>query len=232
MSNKVRKVLILCVITTLLTSMFDQFTIARDAAVTYYISSSMGNDANDGLSPETAWETLEQVNDHIEGGDNILLKRGDTFRGFIKTFKDEDVNIGAYASGAKPVLKGSVEITGWVATSHPALDASKIYEADVSALPITDIGMPHLFVNETIMTIARYPNVDAPDQENWLSFDSGGTLSFVDAALIAHNAQNDYWKGATVRYRKYSWEFAANTVESYNGASGQPSTYWSVLWRR
>ena len=221
MSNKIRKILVLFSVMVLLASIFSQSTIAEGAAATYYVSSSVGDDANDGLSPETAWKTLEQVTAQIEDGDTILLKRGDTFRGFIKAYKDEDVIIGAYGSGANPVLKGSVEIAGWTPTSHPALDSSTVYEADVAALSIPDTGMPHLFVDETIMTVARYPNVDSPDQENWLNFDSGGTLSFIDAALIAHNSQNNYWNGATVRYRKYSWEFAANTIEDYDGSNGQ-----------
>ncbi len=221
MSNNVWKFLVLVFFTATIISMINQIVIAEETAVTYYVSSSIGDDANNGVTPETAWKTLDQVNDAIKSGDTILLKRDDLFRGFIKTFKDEDVTIGAYGSGTKPILKGSVPIEGWSPTNHPSLNSSTIYEADVSTLSIPDSGIPHLFLDEKIMTVARYPNVDSPDQENWLNFDSGGKLSFIDAALVAHNAQNNYWNGATVRYRKYSWEFAANTVEGYNGSNGQ-----------
>ena len=50
---------------------------------TYYLSSSIGDDLNDGLSPESPWRSLEKIfiEQSIPGkiipGDSILLKRGD-----------------------------------------------------------------------------------------------------------------------------------------------------------
>lgn len=45
-------------------------------AATYYVSNS-GSDANDGLSPETAWKTIARVNqDTYIPGDKILFERG------------------------------------------------------------------------------------------------------------------------------------------------------------
>jgi len=82
-------------------------------------------------------------------------------------------------------------------TTHPAL-GSKVYEADVSALPLTDNGIHHLFVNGELMTIARYPNVDSPADKNWLKVGAGaGTDAFTDPALAAYGKPDGYWKGAT-----------------------------------
>lgn len=45
-------------------------------AATYYVSNN-GSDANDGLSPETAWKTIARVNqDTYIPGDKILFERG------------------------------------------------------------------------------------------------------------------------------------------------------------
>ena len=51
-----------------------------------YVSSTEGNDANDGLSPETPWKTLEKVMTEqktktVRTGDVVLFKRGDEWHG-------------------------------------------------------------------------------------------------------------------------------------------------------
>ena len=46
----------------------------------YYISFSQGDDANNGLSPETPWKTFANINSRVlEPGDNVFLRRGDTW---------------------------------------------------------------------------------------------------------------------------------------------------------
>ena len=71
---------------------------------TFYVS-NQGDDANDGLSPETAWKTLERVNDaELLPGDGVRFCRGDLFRGFIKA--KPGVTYAAYGEGEKPRLYG------------------------------------------------------------------------------------------------------------------------------
>ena len=52
---------------------------------TFYVSNS-GDDANDGLSPETAWKTLDKINDpeSVCENCNILFERGGLWRGTIR----------------------------------------------------------------------------------------------------------------------------------------------------
>ncbi|MDR1718763.1 MAG: right-handed parallel beta-helix repeat-containing protein [Dysgonamonadaceae bacterium] len=51
----------------------------------YYISASTGNDANNGLSPETAWKSLEKVNAQVfQPGDSILFHAGDKWCGQLR----------------------------------------------------------------------------------------------------------------------------------------------------
>ena len=49
----------------------------------YYVSNN-GDDKNDGKSPETAWATLDKVNDYIfNEGDLVLFERGSMWRGYL-----------------------------------------------------------------------------------------------------------------------------------------------------
>ncbi len=50
----------------------------------YYVSSSVGDDKNDGLSPQTAWKTFENFTYPartvtLAGGDTLFMKRGDVW---------------------------------------------------------------------------------------------------------------------------------------------------------
>jgi hypothetical protein len=104
----------------------------------------------------------------LEDNSTILFKRGETFRGAISlTSSPQGITFSAYGDGEKPVLAGSVVITGWQPTTHRQLP-SEVYEADVSTLPLTEDGIHHLFVDGQLMTIARYPNVNSPLEKNWL----------------------------------------------------------------
>ncbi|MBE6593283.1 MAG: hypothetical protein E7642_04740 [Ruminococcaceae bacterium] len=71
---------------------------------TYYVSND-GNDENDGLSPETAWKSLDKVSfAALCAGDGVLFKRGDLFRGTVKT--RAGISYGAYGNGEKPRFYG------------------------------------------------------------------------------------------------------------------------------
>lgn len=69
----------------------------------YYVSNN-GNDNNDGLTPETAWATLDRVTnaEELKHGDAVLFKRGDIFRGSLTAVKG--VTYSAYGIGKKPKI--------------------------------------------------------------------------------------------------------------------------------
>ncbi len=75
--------------------------------ITYYVSTS-GDDNNDGKSPENPWKTLDKVSTaDLKAGDGVLFKRGDLFRGNVKT--KPNVTYSAYGEGEKPKLYGWIE---------------------------------------------------------------------------------------------------------------------------
>ena len=95
----------------------------------YYISND-GNDDNDGLTPETAWQTLKKVAEAngflsetilLKPGDAVFFRRGDIFRmkeiGWDPYLGDEaalylnvdGVTYSAYGEGEKPIITESTE---------------------------------------------------------------------------------------------------------------------------
>lgn len=71
----------------------------------YYVSQS-GSDDNDGLTPRTPIKSLDKVNEmSFNEGDAVLFKRGDLWRGQIRTC--DGVTYSAYGRGEKPKLYGS-----------------------------------------------------------------------------------------------------------------------------
>lgn len=79
-------------------------------ALQYYVSSSEGDDTNDGLTPETAWKTLNRVNRlRLKEGVTISLKCGDSWVGETLQpvgdgSKERPVTINSYGEGERPVI--------------------------------------------------------------------------------------------------------------------------------
>ena len=73
----------------------------------YYVSNS-GSISGNGLTPETAWLTLDQVNSAVlKPGDVVYFERGGVFRGNL--WGQTGVTYSAYGEGAKPIINGSPE---------------------------------------------------------------------------------------------------------------------------
>jgi parallel beta-helix repeat protein len=92
-------------------------------ARTYYISSTSGNDANDGQSPEKAWQHLSKIylksisKDTFQPGDSVLLRRGDQWDGQIRLqgngTAQKPIMFGAYGKGPKPLIYGDNPDARW-----------------------------------------------------------------------------------------------------------------------
>lgn len=198
------------------------------SAQTYYFANA-GNDSNDGLSPETAWQIVTNLNEKsFSDGDSFLFKRGDTFRGAIKILRSPtNLTFSTYGEGDRPVIVGSVAIQNWTPTMHPSLNSGLVYEANVAGLLPQDsagniLPIQYLFVNGSMMTIARYPNVNSALDKNWLKVSSNtGKDYFTDPTLAAYGKPDNYWKGATLRIRNYSWTNTVREITGYSAAAGR-----------
>src|ERR1700690_3766 len=86
------------------------------SAKNYYVSNS-GNDSNDGLSISTPWQSLSKVSSFtgLTAGDSVLFNCGDIFYGTLiinnSGSSANPITIGAYGTGANPVITGFTTIT-------------------------------------------------------------------------------------------------------------------------
>jgi hypothetical protein len=89
---------------------------ARCWASSYYVSSSGGNDSNNGTSAATAWQTLGKVNGRtFSAGDVIYLKRGDLWNEQLVApssgASGNPIQFDAYGTGAAPVITAAAPVT-------------------------------------------------------------------------------------------------------------------------
>ncbi|MFC5405489.1 right-handed parallel beta-helix repeat-containing protein [Cohnella soli] len=85
---------------------------AHAAGITYYISSSVGNDSNSGTSTSAPWKTISKLNQTtFQPGDTILFKKGDVWTGETLYPKGNGnyaagnwITVSTYSSGNRPVI--------------------------------------------------------------------------------------------------------------------------------
>lgn len=179
-------------------------------AATYYVSPT-GSDTNNGTSQATPWQSIARVNQlgtSLQPGDRILFQRGGLYRGKLTINANGSaaayIEVGAYGTGAQPVISGSVPVTGWVQHS------GSIWRASLSQRP------KHIYVNGALQTIARFPN------SGWLRVDQGTSTSLTDAELTQPNG---YWNSATAVIRTANWSYDTAFVSAHaNGVLTHTAT--------
>ena len=79
----------------------------------FYVDSINGDDAREGLAPETAWKSLERVNEQeFQPGDALYLKRGCCWHGMLRPkgsgSGESPIMLGAYGNDEmeRPVIHG------------------------------------------------------------------------------------------------------------------------------
>jgi len=85
---------------------------ARPAATDYYVDALLGNDANKGTSPDSAWKTLNKINGTtFQSSDTILFRAGSVWDGQLwpkgSGTADHPIRIGKYGGGGKPIIRGN-----------------------------------------------------------------------------------------------------------------------------
>jgi hypothetical protein len=150
-------------------------------ATDYYLS-NVGNDANNGTSAATPWQTLTKLSAALGGtsgtwgtittGDRIFFRKGDVFRGSIafSAYNNNGITFDSYGSGALPILKGSTLVTTW--TVH----SGSIWKATLAQRPY------FLYDNGSLKTLARAPNTGT-----WNLSAATGT-SLTSAAVVPMSA--------------------------------------------
>lgn len=89
---------------------------------TYFVDATGGSDAANGLTTGTAWQTVAKVNaSSFSAGDSIAFKRGERWREALTVpssgSSGNPIVIGAYDTGADPIISGANLVTGWQVAS-------------------------------------------------------------------------------------------------------------------
>lgn len=163
----------------------------------YYVSTS-GNDSNNGLSPATAWKTLNKVNvQSFSAGDAILLNSVDTFAGTITVptsgNSTNPITVSAYGPvTSKPLISGFTKVTGWTKRSN-----TSVYKKYIPMGTAPEI----VTLNGVQMAMGRTPNSYrySPTYNDYYHIDSfTGTTSITDSEC---NSATTNWTGAELVVR-------------------------------
>ena len=183
---------------------------------TYYISSSDGNDNDDGLSPGSAWKSLNRVQQQmtsIEPGDAFLFKRGDVF------YADDRLNIsqsgtagspivlGAYGQGEKPIINGGKVLDEWTKVGENLWQSSCL-TCDERATLLT--------INGSAQPIGRYPNLDEGQGGYLLPTNLVSSNSEITCSVLASAPVSD-WTGAELVVRKERWIIDRHRITGQQG---------------
>jgi len=172
-------------------------------AKNYYVAAN-GNNSNDGLTANSAWQTINKVNSFSFGwGDFVLFKRGDTFYGGIVVSRS-NLNFGAYGTGAKPIITGLSTVTGWINLG------GNIWEAAITSVPI---GVNLVLRDGTIQQVGRFPNADVVNA-GYLTYTASTTSSITGPAL----SSTTNWTGAEVAIRHNRWDITKKKIISHLGS--------------
>ena len=85
--------------------------IVNTKAQVYYVSSSQGNDQNDGLSIESPFKSIDKLNSmQFNPGDSIYFKSGDYWEGMFwlkgSGSFNEPIVVDVYGGENRPVING------------------------------------------------------------------------------------------------------------------------------
>lgn len=187
----------------------DFITVAATGPKAYYVSAT-GNDANNGTSPATPWQTITKVNNSwasIAAGDSILFKRGDVFSGTITVgtsgTSGNRLLIGAYGTGAKPLISGYQTLTGWSGTAPGAFSVS---------FPSGAKNFINLEFDGVMQRMGRTPNYN---QDSYYYEAFSGNTTITDNQLAASPSL----VGAEAVIRKYRWVIDRSAITAHNGST-------------
>ncbi|WP_163710567.1 right-handed parallel beta-helix repeat-containing protein [Mangrovibacterium lignilyticum] len=167
----------------------------------YFVSSSEGDDANNGLTPETPKKTLAAVSRLIMiPGVKVALKAGDIFRETLRTAKSgtntKRVVYGAYGVGRRPIVTGTEVLSGW------SYYKSNIYRIKVANVP------NQLIVDGVLVSVSRLP------KEGYFPISSA-----LDVSQFTSNSldQTIDYSGAIAFIRNKTYSIANSKVLSSSG---------------
>lgn len=119
----------------------------------YYIDAEYGNDANSGYSPQSAWASLEKVNQtEFKPGDQLLFKAGSSWNGQLELkgsgSAKAPIRVNRYGVGKKPAIYGGGK-------KLQTLLLQNVQYWEIRNLEITNTGAEPLAKRRGVMVSAK-----------------------------------------------------------------------------
>ncbi len=186
---------------------------------TYYVSSSEGDDNNDGLATDRAFETIAHVNTLLlNPGDQVLFKCGDRWRGETLRITRSGsaalpIRYASYPDGCadKPIISGAFPVTGWTPVGGQIYVADLDLGGNAGSFPM---GMNQLFRDGTRLSPGRWPNLDEGD----------AGYSEIESQPASDRIQDNQlpavsWDGALVHIKGMRWYIINRYVTQTTGST-------------
>ena len=178
------------------------------SATTYYFSAS-GSDANNGTSISTPWQTITKFNAVFASkspGDNFVFNRGDIFYGTLAANRSGTaglpITIGAYGTGANPVITGLTTINAWASLGNNIWESIGV----VSALSTLNM----VVINGVNTPMGRFPNT------GYLPYQSHVSNTSITSSGLTGNPN---WTGAELIMRPIPWMLERDVITSQSGGT-------------
>lgn len=194
--------------THLLLSYFLLSMLVRAYGQTTYYVSAAGNDNNDGRSVATPFQSIAKLNTLTYlPGDQIQFRRGDTFRGMLVIQQSgtstNPIRVDAYGTGEKPVIAGSVPVTGWTNVG------GNVWQATCSACGSNVTG---LYQNGQSLPLGRYPNENTTNRGYLTVQSHTGKTSLTSQQTLPNS-----FVGGEAVYRPTLWILNRSAISAQSG---------------
>ena len=174
----------------------------------YYFDFVAGNDAMTAAQAQniaTPWKTLTKLNSFwtsLVAGDSALLKRNDTFPGFIIATKSGtaalSINVGAYGTGASPVINGFYTVPSWT-----SIGGGKFTATITGGQNSTGV----VLLNGNFQAMAKYPKGNA-------GYYTVGSYVATNSLTSTGISGIPSFVGGEIVWRPYHWVLWRGTVNT------------------
>lgn len=185
------------------------FICSLNAAATNYYVKTGGSDDAAGTSDGTAWATIGKVNTvwaahTFAAGDSILFNRGNTWYGTITVTESgasgTPIVIGAYGTGADPIIEGFLTLSSWTSVGDTIYYASLTGESATEMVTLDGVQYAK----------GRWPN------STWRTVATRESATQITDATLSASPD---WDGAELVIRENRWTLARHTITDHTGTS-------------
>ncbi len=179
----------------------------------YYVASN-GSDINDGLSPATAWKTIDKVNAMtFDPGDTILFRKWDTFYGWLVVEQSgtaaNRITFSSYGSGENPVITGFTPVSSWTNLG------GNIWESTSQVSTATALNL--VVINNIKTGMGRYPNIGSNSDNGFLRYQTSDTNKSITSSSLNSTITNRAWAEAVIRPQ--DWITIRTKIDSHVGST-------------